>query len=456
MTVARALDEGLTADIAELAGLSKPKARERLESARGNTLVRNLFDDVWPFRDQELARATAACALDHNLRDSICDLTGLERRVVTRRLNAAHGKMLLRTVFGEDWPSAVDFARKVGDNTAAEVLRRPILLARVSEISGIPQGDLKRRFVRVHGNTLVSNVLVKEWPHEEDVEDWDERADDEGEREADAVNPEPRPSAGDYPKRGVPHQSAKVGTERDGNGERLFGRYTVVAKLKPGGTGEVFKVRDETGALRFMKRVRTASQDEKSLRREQQIYNKLVNHDFAHVVPVHRIERDDDYFALVLEFASGGSLDRHVPKGGITATSEVKSIAVEIGLGLQELHALNVVHRDLKPANVLLHGSAWKLADFGISRDVSVHGTTTFKGDHTPGYGAPEQMNRTEADASADVYSFGKVITFLLTSETDPDQIRQPGWQLLVHACTERDPEHRISAAELLRRLKRL
>ena len=221
--------------------------------------------------------------------------------------------------------------------------------------------------------------------------------------------------------------------------------------------GEVFKVWDEeTHALRFIKRVQINSKDHASLRREAQIYSKLMNRNFAHVVTVHEVERDEAYMGLVLDFAEGGTLQRHVPQVGLASSKEVKSIATQIGTGLRELHHLDVVHRDLKPANVLRHNAAWKLADFGIAKDTGVHGTTTFKGHFTPGYAAPEQINSTEATPSADVYSFGKVITLMLTGGTDPDQIRFPDWQYLVRRCTDRNPDERPSASEVLKEISRL
>lgn len=243
---------------------------------------------------------------------------------------------------------------------------------------------------------------------------------------------------------------------REQRGELLFNRYELISRLTPGGMGDALKVRDtRTGSVCFMKRVRVDSRDEKSLRREAQIYNKLLNHEFDHVLAVHGVERDEASMALVLEFADGGTLTERVPDRGMPVR-EVRDIAEQICTGIAELHRLGVVHRDLKPHNVLRHSARWKLADFGIARDVRVQGTTTFKGAGTDGYGAPEQMFGTEAEASADIYSFGKIVTFMLTRQTDPDRIPAPAWQLFVHACTSRSPDARPSADDVLKQLARL
>jgi serine/threonine protein kinase len=56
------------------------------------------------------------------------------------------------------------------------------------------------------------------------------------------------------------------------------------------------------------------------------------------------------------------------------------------------------------------------------------------------------------ADKPADVYSFGKVVVYMLTGQTDPDRVPLP-WRSLVLGCTERDPERRPSLVELERHL---
>ena len=89
--------------------------------------------------------------------------------------------------------------------------------------------------------------------------------------------------------------------------------------------------------------------------------------------------------------------------------------------------------------------TACKLADFGISKNFSclVSQGKTFQGHGTPGFAAPEQVQGAEADPSADIYSLGKVLTYLLTAQTDVDQIVFPAWARLARECTDRDPSER-------------
>ncbi|GFH10560.1 protein kinase domain-containing protein, partial [Haematococcus lacustris] len=88
--------------------------------------------------------------------------------------------------------------------------------------------------------------------------------------------------------------------------------------------------------------------------------------------------------------------------------------AREIAMGLEHLHACNVVHGDIKLANVLLHDSRADsrgfhalLTDFGLSKLVlgSKHISKNASG--TTNYMAPELFLDREVSRSTDVYAFG-------------------------------------------------
>jgi len=80
----------------------------------------------------------------------------------------------------------------------------------------------------------------------------------------------------------------------------------------------------------------------------------------------------------------------------------------DVALGLSELSSAGVLHRDLKPGNVLWLDQAWRLSDFGISRDIEASTATyTFNGAGTLPYMAPEVWELRPATTKTDLYALG-------------------------------------------------
>ncbi|HVC93631.1 MAG TPA: BREX system Lon protease-like protein BrxL [Pirellulales bacterium] len=228
----------------------------------------------------------------------------------------------------------------------------------------------------------------------------------------------------------------------------VFHKYDLLRSLDAGGMAEAYVARNrETGQRVFLKRVRRNSADNDSLEREMRIYDKLMRMNTAHVLQVLDFIRDDEYVALVTEFADGGDLQAHVEARGNgrgLVVDEAKRIALSVAGALSELHEHDIVHRDLKPENVLCLGDQWKLADFGISKNLSRMMTQkTFQQYGTLGYAAPEQFQGVEARPSADVYSLGKILVFLLTGQTDVDHVPFSTWRNLIARCISHDPAQR-------------
>jgi len=133
-------------------------------------------------------------------------------------------------------------------------------------------------------------------------------------------------------------------------------------------------------------------------------------------------EQEGVHFS-VMEYIDGENLADLLKREGRLSLGHAAFIAREVARGLAALHAEGIIHRDVKPSNILIgrYGSV-KITDFGIARDIYELQRLTAPGDllGTFGFAAPEQMERSEGDARADLYSLGATLHCMLSGERPP------------------------------------
>ena len=131
------------------------------------------------------------------------------------------------------------------------------------------------------------------------------------------------------------------------------------------------------------------------------------------------LENSDDIF-IAMELITGGDLLNYLNKKQLKI-GEVCSAKITLSLAkaLQYLRNLGIVHRDLKPENILMvDDSNVKIVDFGLAALLGPkEKCKKFVG--TLSYAAPEILLGFPYDYSADVWSLGVIVYFML-SGTSP------------------------------------
>ncbi len=276
--------------------------------------------------------------------------------------------------------------------------------------------------------------------------------------------------------------------------ERL-GHYKILAQLKKGGMGVVYKAHDtvlgRTVAIKTLaSRLLGDEMYRARLLREAKAASAL-NH--PNIVTIYQIGQDDGLDFIVMEFVEGTGLERHIGK---LATADAIRIGTQISSALAKAHAAGIVHRDLKPSNVMItpDGTA-KVLDFGLAK---ISQQAYAEGDATPtigpetadgaimgtyAYMSPEQARGDAVDARSDVFSFGillyemiagrrpfqggsgsgarsgmEIVASILRDAPAPLPPNVPaGLALLIRQCLEKNPAQRTtSMADIYAALCRL
>ena len=183
-----------------------------------------------------------------------------------------------------------------------------------------------------------------------------------------------------------------------------FGSWRVTAFLGNGGSGEVYRAVHVT--LGTAAAVKVLVRDEPRARerfvREARLLSELKSASFPQFFEYGEA---NGYAYLVMELLEPGDL----PSGD----REVARFLRQVCEAVAELHARGIVHRDIKPGNILWRGTTPVLADLGLAKDIATSGIghptsdVTIGGVGTPGYGAPEQMERGEVSVASDIHALG-------------------------------------------------
>ncbi|GBB95586.1 hypothetical protein RclHR1_02570020 [Rhizophagus clarus] len=154
----------------------------------------------------------------------------------------------------------------------------------------------------------------------------------------------------------------------------------------------------------------------------------LINHEnILKSYGYAKINTDATYqmnkYCLILEYADSGTLNTYLGEHFYELDWNDKfSLALQLADAVTYLHNNNIIHRDLHSNNILIHQKTIKLADFGLSKQISneiSNGTSRIIG--IIPYIDPKCFNNEnyELNKKSDVYSIG-VIMWQISSGRKP------------------------------------
>ena len=210
----------------------------------------------------------------------------------------------------------------------------------------------------------------------------------------------------------------------------LFGDWRLTAFIGRGGNGEVYCA--EHVALGTSAAVKVLMREDERANarftREAKLLANLKSDAFPRFFAYGEA---NGYLYLAMELLEPGELP--------TGDRAVARFLLKVCDAVAELHAHGYVHRDIKPSNILWRTGTTGvspvampvLADLGLVKDVTLGGVGT------PGYGAPEQMERGEVSFASDIHALG-VLADRCVNGNPPRT-----WKRIIQRATSSIPAHR-------------
>ncbi|EIM23724.1 kinase-like protein [Wallemia mellicola CBS 633.66] len=247
--------------------------------------------------------------------------------------------------------------------------------------------------------------------------------------------------------------------------------FVLQERVGKGSFGEVYKGYDKRTHAQVAIKIIDLESAEDEIEDIQEEIAILSQMDSQFVTKYHGSYLKKTHLWIIMEFCAGGSCSELMKPGQIKEEF-IAILLRELLRGLDYLHSEGKLHRDIKAANVLLNSQGdVKLADFGVSGQLSATMTkkNTFVG--TPYWMSPEVIKQSGYDHKADIWSLGITaielatgtppyadlhpmkVLFLIPKNSPPvlDGNFSKLFKEFVSLCLQRDPKMRPTARELLK-----
>jgi eukaryotic-like serine/threonine-protein kinase len=255
--------------------------------------------------------------------------------------------------------------------------------------------------------------------------------------------------------------------------------YEILGELGRGGMGIVYKAwQVSLKRVVALKVIRAgAHTDADAAARFHAEAEASARFQHPNIVQVFEVGENEESAYLVLEYVSGGGLDRKL-SGSLQDPGVSAKLIESLARAIHYAHRRGIVHRDLKPANVLLtEDGIPKITDFGLAKLLERDDGLTNVGEllGTPSYMAPEQVKGTsrQITPATDVYALGAILYEMLTGRPPfkgttplstleqvssqepltPSKIQRHtprDLETICLKCLQKDPRRRYATADLL------
>lgn len=247
--------------------------------------------------------------------------------------------------------------------------------------------------------------------------------------------------------------------------------FEITQLLGEGSYGSVMKALDKRDGQFVAVKILDIATDVSDLKKEIQI---LIDCKSPYIVAYKGTFAATKQTWIVMEYCDAGSVCDLMSICTLTLSeAQVANVLKQSLLGLEYLHSQKKIHRDIKSGNILLNleGEA-KLADFGVSAQLTATMDRRKTMIGTPYWMAPEVLQSQSYDEKADIWSLGITAMemalgdpphsevhpmraiFLIPNQPAPtlpdDEPWSTDFRSFLALCLDKDPTKRPSCTTLL------